>query len=73
MARSPSEQARRDLDAALSKINAMEVSAADDSARGAAKVLRAVAEAQLHTVDEIEHLKKAIDLLTQMLFDKKSL
>lgn len=51
----------------------MEVSAADDAARGEARMLRAVVEAQLHSIDEIEHLKKAMDLLTQMLFDKKSL
>ena len=51
----------------------MEVSAADEAQRGAAKAMRAVAEAQLYAVNEIEHLKKAIDLLTQMLFDKRSL
>lgn len=51
----------------------MEVCASDDAQRGAARVLRAVVEAQMHSIDEIEHLKKAIDLLTQMLFDKKSL
>ena len=73
MARSPSEQARRDLENALSRINAMEVSAAGEQQRGEAKVLRAMAESQLHAIQEIEHLKKAIDLLTQMLFEKKSL
>lgn len=73
MARSPSEQARRDLENALSRINAMEVSAAGEQQRGEAKVLRAMAESQLHAIREIEHLKKAIDLLTQMLFEKKSL
>ena len=61
------------MENALAKINALEVSAADEAQRGAAKALRAVAEAQLYAVNEIEHLKKAIDLLTQMLFDKRSL
>lgn len=63
----------RDLDVALSRISAMEASAASDEQRGTAGVLRTIAEAQAHSINEIEHLKKAIDLLTQMLFDKKSL
>ena len=73
MARSPSVKVLRDLDVALSRISAMEASATNEAQRGVASVLRTIAEAQAHSVREIEHTKKAIDLLTQMLFDKKSL
>lgn len=69
MARPPSD-ARRELDAALSRMNAAEASGGGLRG-GDARLARALAEAQLHSMAEIEHLKKAVDLLTQMLFEKK--
>ncbi|MEK6956563.1 MAG: hypothetical protein AABW74_01480, partial [Thermoproteota archaeon] len=60
----PSDEMKKDLDILLSKINALEVSAPDDYQKGIIKVLRALVEGQIHSVNEFEHLKKAIDLVT---------
>ena len=62
---------RSDIDAMLSKVNALEVASADEVQRGTAKVLRALAEGQLHSINEFEHLKKAIDLLTLQMFEAR--
>ncbi len=66
---SPPDKMREDLDNLLAKINALEVSSADEYQRGIVKVLRALVEGQIHSVEEFEHLKKAIDLVTLQLFD----
>lgn len=63
------DEMRNDLDNLLSKINAMEIIASDGFQKGSVKVLRALVEGQLHSINEFEHLKKAIDLLTLQLFD----
>lgn len=65
----PAEEMKKDLDDMLSKINALEVVAADEYQRGVIKVLRALTEGQIHSINEFEHLKKAIDLVTLQLFD----
>ncbi len=65
----PAEEMKRDLDNMLSKINALEIVAAGEYQKGVVKVLRALTEGQIHSIDEFEHLKKAIDLLTLQLFD----
>ena len=59
----------KDLDILLSKVNALEVSASDEYQKGIVKVLRALVEGQIHSVNEFEHLKKAIDLVTLHLFE----
>ena len=56
----------------LAKINALEVSAKDDYQRNMVKVLRMLTEGQIHSINEFDHLKKAIDLLTLQLFDVKN-
>ena len=56
----------------LAKINALEVSAKDDYQRSMLKVLRTLTEGQIHSINEFDHLKKAIDLLTLQLFDVKN-
>ena len=66
---SPPEEMRKDLDNLLAKINALEVSAPDEYQKGVVKVLRVLIEGQIHSINEFEHLKKAIDLLTLQLFD----
>ena len=53
----------------LAKINALEVTAKDDYQRNLVKVLRTLTEGQIHSINEFDHLKKAIDLLTLQLFD----
>jgi len=69
---SPPDEMRKDLDNLLSKINALEVSAPDEYQRGIVKVLRALVEGQIHSVNEFEHIKKAIDLVTLEMFDTKN-
>jgi len=61
---SPPDEMRKDLDNLLAKINALEVSAPDDYQKGIVKVLRVLVEGQIHSINEFEHLKKAIDLVT---------
>ena len=56
----------------LAKINAMEVSAKDDYLKNIIKVIRMLTEGQIHSINEFDHLKKAIDLLTLQLFDVKN-
>jgi hypothetical protein len=69
---SPPDEMRKDLDNLLSKINALEVSAPDEYQRGIVKVLRVLVEGQIHSVNEFEHIKKAIDLVTLEIFDTKN-
>lgn len=69
---SPPDEMRKDLDNLLSKINALEVSAPDEYQRGIVKVLRILVEGQIHSVNEFEHIKKAIDLVTLEIFDTKN-
>jgi hypothetical protein len=69
---SPPDEMRKDLDNLLSKINALEVSAPDEYQRGIIKVLRVLVEGQIHSVNEFEHMKKAIDLVTLEIFDTKN-
>ena len=64
----PAEEMKQDLDNLLSKLNAMEIVASDEFQKGSVKVLRALVEGQIHSINEFEHLKKAIDLLTLELF-----
>ncbi len=65
----PAEEMKKDLDILLSKLNAMEIVSKDEFQTNSVKVLRALVEAQIHSVNEFEHLKKAIDLLTLQLFE----
>ena len=65
----PSDEMIRDLDNILSKINAMEIVACDDFQKNSIKIMRALVEGQIHSINEFQHLKKAIDLLTLQLFD----
>ena len=64
----PAEEMRRDLEDLISRINALEVVASGEYQKGAAKVLRALVEYQIHSLNEFEHLKKAMDLLMQQIF-----
>ena len=68
----PADEMKKDLDNILSKINALEVSAPDDYQKNIVKVLRVLVEGQIHSINEFEHLKKAIDLVTLQMFDVKN-
>ena len=64
-----SDEMIKNLDNMLSKINAMEIVASDDYQKNSIKILRALVEGQMHSINEFQHLKKAIDLLTLQLFE----
>ena len=68
----PADEMKKDLENLLSRINALEVSAPDDYQKSLTKVLRILTEGQMHSVNEFEHLKKAIDLLTMQLFEAQN-
>ena len=68
----PADEMRKDLDILLSKINALEVSAPDDYQKDIVKIMRKLVEGQTYSINEFEHLKKAIDLLTLQLFDAQN-
>ena len=68
----PADEMKKDLEDLLSRINALEVSAPDDYQKILTKVLRVLTEGQMHSINEFEHLKKAIDLLTMQLFDAQN-
>ena len=59
---------QKDLDILNSKLNALEASATDNFQKSLIGVLRVLVENQLHTLNEFDHLKKAIDLLTLQIF-----
>jgi len=62
----------KELENVLSKINALEITAKDEESIANVKILRKLTEGQIHSINEFDHLKKAIDLLTLQLFDVKS-
>jgi len=65
----PSDEMIQDLDNILSKLNAMEIVASDDYQKNSIKIMRALVDGQMHSINEFQHLKKAIDLLMLQLFD----
>ncbi len=65
----PSDEMIKDLDNILSKLNAMEIVASDDYQKNSIKIMRALVEGQIHSINEFQHLKKAMDLLMLQLFD----
>jgi len=65
------EEMIKDLENILAKINALEVNAKNEEAKANVKILRKLAEGQIHSINEFDHLKKAIDLLTMQLFEVK--
>ena len=67
-----SDEMKKELDNMLSKLNALEIIAHNEFQKGTVKVLRRLVEGQIHSVNEFEHLKKALDLLTLQLFEVKN-
>ena len=66
--KSHGEEHKKELDVLISKIDALEASATDREKKSLMGVLKVLAENQKHFVDEFEHLKKALDLLTMQIF-----
>lgn len=69
---SSSDELKKELDVLLSKLNALEIIASDEFQKGTVKVLRRLVEGQIHSINEFEHLKKALDLLTLQIFELKN-
>ncbi len=67
-----SDELKKELDAMLSKLNALEILAHDEFQKGTVKVLRRLVEGQIHSINEFDHLKKALDLLTLQIFEVKN-
>lgn len=67
-----SDELKKELDILLSKLNALEIVASDEFQKGIVKVLRRLVEGQIHSINEFEHLKKALDLLTLEIFEIKN-
>lgn len=67
-----SDEMKKELDAMLSKLNAMEIIAHDEFEKGTVKVLRKLVEGQMHSISEFDHLKKALDLMMLQLFEVKN-
>lgn len=67
-----SDELKKELDIMLSKLNALEIIANDEFQKGTVKVLRRLVEGQIHSINEFEHLKKALDLLTLQIFELKN-
>ena len=65
----PSDEMLKELDNLLSKLNAMEIVASEEYQKNSIKIQRALVEGQMHSINEFQHLKKAIDLLTLQLFE----
>jgi len=65
----PSDEMIKDLDNILSRLNAMEIVASDDHQKSSIKIMRALVNGQMHSINEFQHLKKGMDLLMLQLFD----
>ena len=65
----PSDEMIKDLDNILSRLNAMEIVASDDYQKSSIKIMRALVDGQMHSINEFQHLKKGMDLLMLQLFD----
>lgn len=72
MEKTHSKEMKKDLDIVQSKINALEASSDDKYQRSVMNVLKILAENQKHMVDEFDHLKKALDLVTLQIFKVES-
>lgn len=65
---SKGQKAQKDLDIVLSRLNALEVSTTDSAQKSIISVLRILAETQIHSINELEHIKKGMDLLMMQIF-----
>lgn len=65
---SKGQKAQKELDIVLSRLNALEVSATDNFQKSIIGILRVLAETQIHSLNELEHIKKGMDLLMIQIF-----
>lgn len=64
----PPDQLLNDMENLLAQINALEVTSKDEFQTNTAKILRALVQGQIHSLNEFAHLKKAIDMVTLEVF-----
>ena len=62
----------KELDIMISRINGLEASSTDEYQRSMSSVLKTLAQGELNMFRELEHMKKALDLLTLELFKIKN-
>ena len=62
------KELKKELDVILSRINALEASTADKEKKSLMEILKVLVQNQKHFLDEFDHLKKALDLLTLQIF-----
>jgi len=62
----------KELDIMISRINGLEASSTDEYQRSMSSVLETLAQGELNMFQELEHMKKALDLLTLELFKIKN-
>lgn len=65
---SKGQKSQKELDIILSRLNALEVSATDSFQKSIIGVLRVLAETHIHSLNELEHIKKGMDLLMMQIF-----
>lgn len=64
----PSEEMLKEMDNTLSRLNAMEIVAADELQKDTIRIMRMLVEGQMHSVREFDHLKKAMDITLEQIF-----
>ena len=62
----------KELDIMISRINGLEASSTDEYQRSMSSVLKTLAQGELNMFQELEHMKKALDVLTLELFKIKN-
>jgi len=62
----------KELDIMISRINGLEASSTDEYQRSMSSVLKTLAQGEINMFQELEHMKKALDLLTLELFKIKN-
>lgn len=65
---SKGQSAQKEMEVALSRLNALEVSATDNFQKSIIGVLRALVETNIHSLNELDHIKKGMDLLMMQIF-----
>lgn len=61
-------KAHKELDILISRLNALEASTTDNFQKSIIGILRVLTETQIHSLNELEHIKKGMDLLMVQIF-----
>jgi len=65
---SKGQKVQKEVDIILSRLDALEASTTDNAQIAIIGVLRVLAETQIHSLNELEHIKKGMDLLMMQIF-----